>query len=211
MTNPEPGQQQKGYWRRPNNYIRILTLIFVAGYTGVQIWQTCLIRDQLTLGHPPQLIISHIAIYKKGNREQPPVFAEQQVIEGTAWIINAGREKAVINKVECIPYWGRGPLPLWPVYYGNKTDACKTMVIQDGVSLAVTDNQNVMQPGNVGKLEFSIAVPPAAQDDFYLLGYVIYQDRLTPPTRRALFFGRRYDRSKGYFVKVDNPGYEHEE
>src|SRR5207248_672047 len=39
-----PGEKKKNYWQRPNNYVRILTLLFIIGYTGIQGWQTYLMR-----------------------------------------------------------------------------------------------------------------------------------------------------------------------
>jgi hypothetical protein len=187
-----------------------LALIAVAIAQISVYWnQASVMRDQLTLAYPPRLVVSHIAIYKNGDKRQPPLFAAQEVIEGTVWIVNVGPEIGAIYKVECFPYWGSGPLPSWPVYYDYHPAICRNMVIQDGVSLQPAKDQNTMRPGNVGVLEFSTIMPSGGHDDFYILGYVVYQDRLA--TRRALFFGRKYDRTKGYFVKVDNPGYEHEE
>jgi hypothetical protein len=40
VTHTPPAQQKKGYWQRPNNYIRIATLIFVGLYT---VFSYCLI------------------------------------------------------------------------------------------------------------------------------------------------------------------------
>jgi hypothetical protein len=199
--------------------VGILTLIAVVIYTGIQCYQTSLIRagnkisrDQLTLAYPPRLFLSQTAIYKKENPQQLPEFTAQEMIEGTAWIVNTGREIAVINKIECMPHWMSGPLPLFPVYYERHVEKCKAMVISDGVTLNARSDQSFMRPGDVGVVEFSTIMPQAVKEAvFYLLGYVVYQDRLDPPTRRALFFGRKYDRSKNYFVKVEDSGYEHEE
>ena len=38
-------QNEKNYWQKPENLIATFTMIAVLTYTGVQIWQTCLIRS----------------------------------------------------------------------------------------------------------------------------------------------------------------------
>jgi hypothetical protein len=38
-------QQKKGYWQKPNNWIRLLTLLAVLTYTGIQAYQTRLIYN----------------------------------------------------------------------------------------------------------------------------------------------------------------------
>jgi hypothetical protein len=45
VINTNDTKSEKGYWQKPNNYIRIATLVAVAIYTGVQIYQTNLIRS----------------------------------------------------------------------------------------------------------------------------------------------------------------------
>lgn len=44
MDEPEQAAPKKGYWRKPNNWIRIITMALVAAYTGIQLWQTILLR-----------------------------------------------------------------------------------------------------------------------------------------------------------------------
>jgi hypothetical protein len=41
---PTQAHNEKGYWRKPENYISLATLLVVLTYTGVQIIQTFLIR-----------------------------------------------------------------------------------------------------------------------------------------------------------------------
>ena len=45
MEQPENIQPKKGYWQKPNNWIRIFTLLAVLTYTAVQIQQTVLISS----------------------------------------------------------------------------------------------------------------------------------------------------------------------
>jgi hypothetical protein len=43
MVETSSTNQEKGYWKKPENYIALATLLAVLTYTGVQIWQTNII------------------------------------------------------------------------------------------------------------------------------------------------------------------------
>jgi hypothetical protein len=38
-------RKRRSYWSRPNNWVRILTLVAVAGYTGISLWQVRVLKE----------------------------------------------------------------------------------------------------------------------------------------------------------------------
>jgi hypothetical protein len=65
----------KGYWSKPNNYIRILTLLAVAIYTGFQIWQTHLIRSNNVVSQRAFISIRPIVGYISLDQSGQPAAA----------------------------------------------------------------------------------------------------------------------------------------
>ena len=45
MVEPEQAHTEKGYWKKPENYVALTTLLLLFTYTGAQLWQTHLISS----------------------------------------------------------------------------------------------------------------------------------------------------------------------
>jgi hypothetical protein len=45
MVETSTANQEHGYWKKPENYVALATLLAVLTYTGVQIWQTNIISS----------------------------------------------------------------------------------------------------------------------------------------------------------------------
>jgi predicted negative regulator of RcsB-dependent stress response len=65
VIEPNQTQDAKSYWKQPENYVSLFTLLAVLTYTGMQIWQTWLIRQNNVVSQrafvyvdKPQVILS---------------------------------------------------------------------------------------------------------------------------------------------------------
>lgn len=56
---------KKGYWQKPNNYVRVLTLLAVLTYTGFQIEQTHLIWESNVLSQRANISLSEIQLLQR--------------------------------------------------------------------------------------------------------------------------------------------------
>jgi hypothetical protein len=162
-------------------------------------------HDQLTLAHPPRLIVTNFVIWQKNHpHHAPPLMRAGEEIEGYVWIASDGRDTATIVETLCRPFWIKGLLPMYRPY--------NDMVHSDIPIPETNRNPTVFKPGDLAYWPISTTVPEDYSDNMslYILGLVFYRDRLN--TRRGMVFARKYDITERRFVRAtDNPDYESEE
>jgi hypothetical protein len=73
MVEGTPTQQLSSYWRKPNNYIRILTLLAVGTYTIFQIIQTHLIESNNVVSQRAFVSISYAGEFVSLDQSQQPL------------------------------------------------------------------------------------------------------------------------------------------
>jgi hypothetical protein len=173
-----------------------------------------LLRRQITLAHPPKLLVTNVAISPRGGPlGQPVTFSPGDEIEGTAWVVNAGSDDAIISEWTCVTYWGQEPLPMYRPYhldYGWRTrDSGPLEVFKKNADGTPTyEKTRKLSNGQFARWELTATVPSNADDeDLFIMGYLIHHDSLE--VRHATLFARRYDRKLRRFVAIkDNLDYE---
>jgi hypothetical protein len=100
VIEEELAKREKGYWRKPENYVSLLTLLAVATYIGFQIYQTYLIRDNnivseraFIFNDGPQV---SLALYTKDNTKRALMAVP---------FINGGNTatKGLTTTIRCVP------------------------------------------------------------------------------------------------------------
>jgi len=172
-------------------------------------------RDQLTLTYPPKLSLADLHIWTQGKGElhgsdNPlPELTPGSVIEGSANIVNTGREPATIFGSDIVARW-RGPLNMNNPAWGDPGhNRLRRFDHYDG---QLGDLAGTLNPGEDGRWAFQIKLPDdlgAPANALYVFGHVAFRDRLG--TTLGLYFVREYDSKKGVFVKPpDEPIEEYE-
>lgn len=161
-------------------------------------------RDQLSLAHPPRLRIVDIAVAPEGTKDAPGKFSAGMKLQINAAIVNTGREPAFIERQVCMPYWTDAPLPMHRPYIQSGSDIYYCRPPES----IIGSDPNALNPGDVALWKADIVVPKnySSKTSLYLMGVVIYRDRLSP--HRFVLFARRYDIRERRFIAVDNPDYE---
>jgi hypothetical protein len=164
MDQPTQGGPPKGYWQKPNNYIRAATLLAVFIYTGIQGYQTYLIRANNIVSQRAFVYAEYTTAHhghNHGDHDTP----------GWAMIftmINSGATptKGMTSYIRCVPSLDALPEP-WPLLYREKVDYRPQVLGPHGTATlqcGFPDSQ--IQEALDGKLRL------------YILGDIHYRDRL---------------------------------
>jgi hypothetical protein len=172
MTEAEPTQTERGYWRKPENYVAVITLVAVLTYTAVQIWQTSLIRQNSVVSQRA-FVSEQIVAYQRGfNPEKLPAFGVFVKLENNG----ATPTLNLISKIICEPSVTKAIEP-W--------DYIKQHNIETG-------------PISIGAKSFAIVqcsftleqIKQMASGSLYgyVLGEVTYYDRIDPSVQHKTHY-----------------------
>jgi hypothetical protein len=113
MVETDGARQKKGYWSKPNNYIRLFTLLAVLTYTGVQIYQTHLISGNNVVSERAFIAVAMGQI-QVVNAMNP------RAVNFPAFLINSGNTPTKRLRVtfRCVPSATELPEP-WSLFNQN--------------------------------------------------------------------------------------------
>jgi hypothetical protein len=76
----------------------------------------------------------------------------------------------------------------------------------DSVNGVLTPDASIMRPGDFWSGQFNVpsSAPDAINSRLWAVGFVYYEDGLSPPTRHGVYFGRWYDARKDRFVPLQD-------
>jgi hypothetical protein len=164
MVEPNRAQKEKVYLHKPENWVSLVTLILVLTYTGVQIWQTILLRRN-------NVVSQRAFVYVDAPNLQPAINSK----DGTTKFVNvfipfinsgntATRDLTLF--VRCAPSADAMPEP-WVLLYREKFER---------VPQIIGPHQTVM-----GYCNFPLSQLQQMKEGKlrgYLMGEIIYRDRL---------------------------------
>ncbi len=200
-------------WCSPSVKVNIALAIIGFGYlvfAGLQ-WneiseQARIANKMLLLQFRPKLIIRNVVIDVADEIPRPPLFRDHHPVSGQFYISNTGGTEAKITEIGCWVEWSQ-ILPMQRPYEGKHGFECSATALQPSQSIPWTFNS-----ANDGKLMNARAndiLSGMGNWALYVMGWVQYIDDLKTPRRTA--FCRKYEFSKGRFLAVDDPDYEHQE
>lgn len=154
-------------------------------------------RDNLTLDHPPRLVVNNVAIWSAGeDHRSVPKIRPGERIEGRAHLVDYGREPAKVTRAVLVAVWLDETLPMVrPFEYpplGDRISLPPGKMPSDGY---LKWDFTTVVPARVGRLRL------------FVCGEVAFEDRLE--TKRGMVFCRRYEPKLKRFVAVaGNPDFE---
>src|ERR1700687_541395 len=99
MTETGQTQSEKGYWQKQENYVALVTLVAVLTYTGVQIWQTSLIRQNNVVSQRAFVSPQLLGLYPGFNPEKLPAMGVFVTLDNNG----ATPTLDLISKIVCEP------------------------------------------------------------------------------------------------------------
>jgi hypothetical protein len=163
VIEQEPAKREKGYWQKPENYVSLLTLLAVATYTGFQIYQTYLIRDN-------NIVSERAFIFNEGPQVSIARYIKDNTIRAVIGVpfINGGNTatKGLTTTIHCAPSVEAPPEP-WVLLYRDKVEQTPEVIgPHQTVKVYCGFTLDQLRQIRDGKLYG------------YLIGESVYQDRL---------------------------------
>ena len=183
----------------PMFWVTLAGVFAVVLYTTVAAWQTCLLSNQLTLTYPPKIRLTTIETVNSAD----PLIGTS--VSGLVFFINVGNAPARLKDSQCKAVWQKSILPISKgnIYGGNAGTYCTDWaVFTDSLHNTKVPDQTIIRPGEMRIGRFIVPKRPTDPflNIFWVVGFLYFEDLLSPPDRHGVYFARWYDFSKQRFV-----------
>lgn len=192
-----------------------LATVVISVFTGIL---ACNDLRKRHIEERPKFIVTNIHIWNKGkgrifnSSNEYPTFNVGDGIEGAAIAENVGGEATEITGY-CLPYWSKGPLPMFHPGWNFPMDKQTWFAFEPKKTtspIRPAPNEHIVESGEPAKCEISTVVDQSERGaDFYILGHIAYLDKLG--LKHDVKFARKYVPSERRFVASDDTSYETED
>jgi hypothetical protein len=193
--------------------------LFVFGWQGFQLRNTVKETREATRAaqaesiatHRPRLRVRNVVVERPANlhTQRFSIFHPGYRVKGQFFVANTGGGAATIQGGHCKVFWTNRSLPMKRPYEGDDDNlSLVSQVLAPGESTPVIFASDELVPDTVK----NVGIGAIGGSEIYVMGWIAYLDANGVSRRTA--FCRKYiapEGGDGWFVKVENPDYEHEE